>query len=98
MVNIIENIAFGDVLIIYGLINLLALALFLIDKLKAKIGAWRIPEQSLILISFLGGGYGALLGLILFRHKIRKVKFLILIPLSALLLTGELLVLWIMLH
>ena len=61
--------------------------LFGMDKWKAVHGRWRIAETTLILTSFLLGGIGGLLGMIVFHHKTRKWKFRILVPLSAL-LTG----------
>ena len=60
--------------------NLTALAFYGVDKLKAKQGAWRISEATLLLISLLGP-VGALLGMELFRHKTRHAKFRILVPL-----------------
>ena len=63
------------------LVNVLAFALYGIDKLKAKKGAWRIPESTLLLVAFLGGSLGALLGMELFRHKTKHAKFRILVPL-----------------
>ena len=62
-------------------VNLLAFALYGIDKLKAKKGAWRIPESTLLLVAFLGGSLGALLGMELFRHKTKHAKFKVLVPL-----------------
>ncbi len=62
-------------------LNLLAFALYGIDKRKAKRGAWRISEATLLLIAALGGSVGALLGMELFRHKTRHVKFRVLVPL-----------------
>ena len=55
------------------------------DKKKAKAGAWRIRESTLILLSFLGGSTGAMLGMFVLRHKTKHVKFLVLVPLSFLL-------------
>ena len=63
------------------LVNLLAFALYGIDKLKAKKGAGRIPESTLLLVAFLGGSLGALLGMELFRHKTKHAKFKVLVPL-----------------
>ena len=69
------------VLSILAAVNLLAFALYGIDKAKAKRGAWRIPEATLLLVAFLGGSFGALLGMEVFRHKTRHLKFRILVPL-----------------
>ena len=63
------------------LINLFAFALYGIDKAKAKRGAWRIPEATLLLVAFLGGSLGALLGMEVFRHKTKHAKFKVLVPL-----------------
>ena len=68
------------ILLVLAGLNLLAFALYGIDKWKAKRGAWRISEATL-LVSFLGGSLGALLGMELFRHKTRHVKFRVLVPL-----------------
>ncbi len=68
-------------LVLLAAMNLLAFALYGIDKLKAKRGAWRIPESTLLLVAFLGGSLGAFLGMELFRHKTKHAKFKILVPL-----------------
>ena len=68
-------------LIALAAVNLLAFILYGIDKFKAKKGAWRIPEASLLLVAFLGGSLGALLGMELFRHKTKHAKFKVLVPL-----------------
>ena len=57
------------------LISLFAFALYGIDKAKAKRGAWRIPEATLLLVAFLGGSFGALLGMEVFRHKTKHWQF-----------------------
>ena len=62
------------------LMNLLAFVLYGVDKAKAKKGAWRIPEATLLLVALLGP-LGALLGMELFRHKTKHAKFRILVPL-----------------
>ena len=58
-----------------GLINLIALILFEIDKSKARRGSNRISEAGLFFISLIGGAVGGLLGMLLFRHKTRKMGF-----------------------
>lgn len=62
-------------LIALGIISTITLLLYGIDKLKAKLGAWRIPERVLLGFAFFGGGLGALLGMNLFRHKTRHWYF-----------------------
>ena len=71
----IKNIAIY--LIVINMIGFLAM---LIDKIKAKRNAWRIPEKTLFYITFLGGGIGTTSGMFLFRHKTKKSRFVILFP------------------
>lgn len=63
------------------IINILSFILFGIDKYKAIHKKNRIPEIVLLFISLLGGSLGGLIGMILFHHKTKKIKFKILIPL-----------------
>ena len=56
--------------------NSVAIAAFGIDKLKSKRGGSRIPERELLLLAFFGP-FGAYAGMLLFKHKIRKAKFLL---------------------
>lgn len=69
------------VLLYLIIINAAALLLMLADKLKAKRGAWRIPEATLMGAAVLGGSIGALAGMYLFRHKTRHPKFTLGLPL-----------------
>ena len=62
------------------LINAIALILMLADKHKAKKNLWRIPEATLMGAAVLGGSVGALLGMYLFRHKTKHLKFALGIP------------------
>lgn len=63
------------------IINAVGFLSMLLDKLKAKKNAWRIPERTLLLIAVLGGSVGSLLGMYLVRHKTQHSKFTIGIPL-----------------
>lgn len=60
-----------------GIWNACVLLVYGIDKIKAIRGSWRISEACLLLIALLFGGVGGTAGMLLFRHKIRKPKFLI---------------------
>ena len=51
-----------------------------LDKRKAKYGRWRIPENTLFLITLLGGGIGTISGMYTFRHKTKKIKFTVGLP------------------
>ena len=55
------------------------------DKSKAKAGAWRISEATLIGLSFIGGSGGAFLAMRILRHKTKHIKFEICVPLSLIL-------------
>ncbi len=67
--------------IVVLLMNLIAFAAYGIDKRKARMDKWRIPELTLLLLAFLGGSIGALLGMRVFHHKTKHWKFKILVPL-----------------
>ena len=56
-----------------------------IDKQKAKKGKWRIPEKTLFIITALGGGIGTITGMYTFRHKTKKMIFVIGLPLITIL-------------
>ena len=62
--------------ILYSVINLLALLVFVLDKIKAKRNGWRISENTLLLLAALGP-FGAFAGMVIFRHKTQHVKFCI---------------------
>ena len=68
----------------YAGIGLVAFFLYGIDKLKAKCHAWRIKESVLLGIAFLGGAVGALLGMLVFRHKTRHWYFRVVVFLGLL--------------
>lgn len=74
-------------------INVVALIMYGIDKLAAKLGVRRIPEIILLNISLLGGMLGAMLGMVIFRHKIRKRVF-VLGNIACLLLYGFIVYIW----
>ena len=68
----------------FGLLNLLGFLTMGMDKQKARRNAWRIPERTLLLIAFLGGGPGSLIGMYTFHHKTKHIKFILLVPLATL--------------
>ena len=63
-------------------INLITFLIMGIDKYKAKHDRERISEKNLLTCAFLMGGIGIGLGMWAFRHKTRKIKFRILVPLA----------------
>jgi len=68
-------------LVIYlGIVLLMSLVCFVVygwDKRQAMSYGRRVPERTLHLLAFLGGWPGALMGQRHFRHKTRKLSFLI---------------------
>ena len=62
-------------------VNVITFVVYGIDKLKAKMGGWRIPEATLLLLAAIGGSIGAWCGMMLFRHKTKHWKFKLGVPL-----------------
>lgn len=75
------------VFILYLILNVIALAVFGIDKYRAVSDKYRIPEKRLLTAAFFGP-IGAYAGMRIFRHKIRKPLFSILVPLFILVHAG----------
>ena len=70
-----------NVIIYIVLINLIAFGAMYWDKKRAIKGKWRIKENTLLLLVLLGGGIGAIAGMYTFRHKTKKMAFVIGFPL-----------------
>lgn len=56
-------------------INITTFIAYFVDKRAAVRHAWRVPENTLHLLEFLGGWLGALLAQKIFRHKTAKKSF-----------------------
>ncbi|HCW52517.1 MAG TPA: DUF1294 domain-containing protein [Clostridium sp.] len=69
------------ILIYLVIINFAGFLIMFIDKNRAIHKEWRIPEKNLIGISVIGGSIGMLLGMNVFRHKTKHLKFTIGVPL-----------------
>jgi len=61
-------------------INVVALLLCAVDKVRARAGKWRVPEGTLMLSAALGGAAGLLLAMLLLRHKTLHKKFTLGVP------------------
>jgi uncharacterized membrane protein YsdA (DUF1294 family) len=63
--------------IIYILIgiNVLTFVVYGVDKWNAKQGKWRISEATLLMLAVVGGTIGALLGMQVWHHKTKHLKF-----------------------
>ena len=61
-------------------VNVAAWIMYGLDKWKARSGKWRISERNLLIVALIGGSVGALTGMLMFRHKTKKPKFVVGIP------------------
>lgn len=68
--------------IYYILINIISAGLAYSDKRRAVKGKWRIPENTLMLIGFLGGAAGEYIMMKKIHHKTQHAKFMIGLPLE----------------
>ncbi len=62
-------------------VNLLAVLITIGDKLAARSGGRRVPEQTLFLAALLGGAAGMYLTMLLIRHKTKHKRFMLGLPL-----------------
>lgn len=69
-----------NIIIYVCMINVIAFFLYGLDKQKAKRHQWRIPESTLLGVAVIGGSIGAFFGMQIFRHKTKKPKFYIGVP------------------
>ncbi len=60
---------------IYGVVSLVSIGQYSVDKRRAKSHEWRIPESYLHLIEWLGGWPGAIFAQIHFNHKTTKQSY-----------------------
>jgi uncharacterized membrane protein YsdA (DUF1294 family) len=67
----------AHILLYAAAINGLTLLLFWFDKQAARRGDRRTPENTLFLLSLLGGSPAGWFAMFAFRHKTRKLPFLI---------------------
>ena len=56
-------------------INIITFILYAVDKFKAINKKRRISELTLYSFGFIGGFLGAILAMVLFRHKTKKFRF-----------------------
>ena len=56
-------------------INLTTFVAYFVDKRAAVRHAWRVPENTLHMLEFLGGWLGALIAQKIFHHKTKKKSF-----------------------
>ena len=71
----------NNIIIYLIIVNIISFIIYGIDKLLAIKHLYRISEIALITLSSLGGSIGSILGMVIFHHKTKKIKFIILNPL-----------------
>lgn len=69
-----------DYLLYFFIINCFTFFVYGNDKHQACYGKMRWPEAVLIILALFGGAFGALMAMLLFRHKTEKPLFKIAIP------------------
>ncbi|WP_142827657.1 DUF1294 domain-containing protein [Planococcus soli] len=65
-------------LIIFGyfaILTVMAFVMMKVDKQQAQHRGQRIPEKNLWTVAIFGGGIGAYLGMMAFRHKTKHTNF-----------------------
>ncbi len=55
--------------------SILAFSIYSLDKVRAQRHGWRVPEKLQLAVGFLGGAPGALLAMIVLRHKTKYKYF-----------------------
>ncbi len=58
-------------------LNSLTYIIYAYDKKQAILGRYRVSEQFLLLLVVGGGMFGAILSMVVHRHKIKKMTFII---------------------
>ncbi len=65
------------ILLIYLILSVVTFIAYGLDKRAAARGRWRTREATLQVLTLLGGFIGGFIGQRVFRHKTRKLRFLI---------------------
>lgn len=68
------------VIIYLIVINIVAVVVCIIDKIKAKLHAWRIPNGVLLSISLIGGALGMYTTMQFIRHKTKSEQYTVGLP------------------
>lgn len=82
-----------NIILFFSIINALSYLIMHIDKNNARKNGQRISEASIIAIAAIGGSIGVLIGMYTLRHKTRKLRFTIGVPIILLLQIALILVL-----
>ncbi len=74
------------------IVSIITFIVFGIDKFRAMRHEHRVPERTLFSLAAVGGSVGALLGMLLWRHKTRHRSFTVGVP--AIIMAQVAVVLW----
>lgn len=66
----------------YSAVSLIAVVITVLDKIHAKLGKRRIPEDFLLTWGLLGGALSEYLTMQIIRHKTKHKKFMIGLPIE----------------
>ena len=78
MINFSFSLSYTEIYILF--ISIFSFLYYSFDKLQAirnNKNISRISEVNLLFSSFIGGTIGSILAMIIFRHKIRKLSFIL---------------------
>ena len=70
------------IIIYICLISLVAIIMTVADKQAAKKGAWRIPEETLMIVGLFGGALAMYITMQTIRHKTKHLKFMVGLPIE----------------
>ena len=73
---------------------LLAVAITIWDKFRARRRGWRVSESTLWLVALLGGSAAMYVAMLFVRHKTRHLRFMLGLPLLIAAQIGFLLFVW----
>lgn len=76
MLGNINNLIIGYLI----MVNCIGFFCMFLDKMYARMNKYRISERTLFSVSLIGGVIGILFGMYYFRHKTKKMKFVIGLP------------------
>ena len=68
---------FTLIICFYLLISLITMLLYKHDKVLAIQGKFRVSEAKLLILPWMFGSLGGILGMYMFRHKTKKIYFVL---------------------
>lgn len=66
----------------FSAISIIVFLITVFDKISAKLGKRRVPEDFLLTLGLLGGALSEYLTMLIIRHKTRYKKFMIGLPIE----------------